>query len=715
MIRLHLWPAFLTLLLWLPLVPAADSGAVTAADQVGPPDPALAPDLFDLIAQGNVNDLTTFILTHPNALTLRSTNQEPPLVAALRSSHPETVSILIDHGADVNACDSRCMTPLMVAVQRRDLAAVQLLLKNHADPNCQDSIRCTALHDAVLAGQSAVVAELLSHGADPDKTEGSHGWTPVQLALVHGADALAFQIIAAQCDETHHVNFLRLHRNQGMDDQDFENDLDDHPADMEERIAGGWSLLHEAVVDDRMNAVRFLLDHNRDTVDGAPFNAYTYNRDCDLRCALHYAAELGLQDMVARLIEYHADPNVVDAQKVTPLDLAVQNNHRAVAQALLAAGANPNIVDENGKNLAWALLDCDDAMATLLLSQPLDLDNRDSDGRTLLYALLDKPARFALVLAHMSVVNSVDHDGQTLLQAAAAQKSPSAVLDALLTKNIPIDWTDKNGRTALHLAALHQNAAAVDLLIAHKANLNAVDHLGATPLHYAVYSLPALARLLHADASVGVPDKHHQTALDNARSLHAADAVALLQAHRDFLNDAQAGDLTALQAVFTRLQAAAAAAQKAHADDAALAYTQACGDLVSTRDADGRTPSMLAADAGSVPELNYLAHCGADLSAVDAIHQTLLHWAARGNKPAAIAWLLQHRAAIDAPDLQGHTPLMAAAANGALEAAQALVAAQANLAATDNDGKSAADLAQAAGHKDVANFLAQAAAKPTAP
>ena len=55
--------------------------------------------------------------------------------------------------------------------------------------------------------------------------------------------------------------------------------------------------------------------------------------------------------------------------------------------------------------------------------------------------------------------------------------------------------------------------------------------------------------------------------------------------------------------------------------------------------------------------------------------------------------------------LDGKTPLMCAAAAGALDAVDALLEAGANPTATTEDGRSAADWAEASGHDDVVSRL----------
>ena len=78
----------------------------------------------------------------------------------------ETVQLLVDHGADVNALDLSHSTPLHLASLQGVLDAVQVLIKHGADVNARNETNLTPLHGVSLLGDVQIVQLLIDHGAD---------------------------------------------------------------------------------------------------------------------------------------------------------------------------------------------------------------------------------------------------------------------------------------------------------------------------------------------------------------------------------------------------------------------------------------------------------------------------------------------------------------------------------------------------------------------
>jgi ankyrin repeat protein len=93
----------------------------------------------------------------------------------------EVAAMLIAHGADVNASTQTGETLLHRAAFEGDLAAVDLLLSHGATVTSRDASGTTPLHRAAQAGRFDVATRLLAKGAD-GRAAASDGTTPLSLA-----------------------------------------------------------------------------------------------------------------------------------------------------------------------------------------------------------------------------------------------------------------------------------------------------------------------------------------------------------------------------------------------------------------------------------------------------------------------------------------------------------------------------------------------------
>eukprot|EP01136_Pigoraptor_vietnamica_P024268 Opistho-1_new@77156 len=89
----------------------------------------------------------------------------------------------------------------------------------------------------------------------------------------------------------------------------------------------------------------------------------------------------------------------------------------------------------------------------------------------------------------------------------------------------------ETGATPLHLAAARNDIRTIEVLLAHKAQVNSFDNLQKTPLYEAAmhgHTLSVLA-LLHAGANINIPNKYGNTPLHAAvRNGHTETACMLM-------------------------------------------------------------------------------------------------------------------------------------------------------------------------------------------
>lgn len=441
------------------------------------------------------------------------------LAAAARRGDPvPVISALLEAGADPDARTGDGRTPLHAAVQADQPAAAIALVEAGADPtarddagNLADPTACEHWGKAVFfaAADAAVIARCLEAGADPNPVAGTQGQTWAWLlhaAAAHARDSAVITALVAA------------------------------GADVHARDRFGYTPLHAAARNATAAAVRVLLEAGPDLQARNRERAYFYSRGGST--PLHIAASNPNPEVTAALIE--AGANVAARAfpfGATPLHLAALNPNPAVAALLLEAGANVNAREFSGvaaevaapreedaplwfagghTPLHQAALNQNPEVLAVLLEA--GADPGDSALRTdhfpHYYSLSRSvtPLHIAarsnrnpeIVAALVAAGAEVDADagmgqldtywdqqpapspspvGSPLYFAVRYDGNP-ATIEAVARAGADLEFTDPDGRTALHVAAI-SNPSVFPLLLRLGADPEAVDAEGKTPMDYA--------------------------------------------------------------------------------------------------------------------------------------------------------------------------------------------------------------------------------------
>ena len=358
--------------------------------------------------------------------------------------------------------------------------------------------------------------------------------------------------------------------------------------------------------------------------------------------ALHWAVHWDDLDMVDLLVRAGADVDAANDYGIVPLVLACTNGHTAIAERLLAAGANPNKVALVGEEtvLMTAARTGVAGVVNALLDHGAEVDARDGHhGQTaLMWAAAEgHEAVVRTLLARGAALDArSDATGFTPL-LFAARTGDLDLMRVLLAAGADVDEAANDGTTALSIATLRSDTRLGEFLLAEGADPN--RGAGFAPLHWAAGSW----------ANIGDVD-------DGTRRSDADDWLKF------------EGLTAPAKHEFIKLLLDYGADPNARTERYPSGGRYGGG-------ASGATPFQIAAQVGDLDTMRLLLEAGADSLVADAVGKTPMIAAAgplrAGYSPVpervaleAVMLTLELGNDVNAADLDGETALHAAAYRG---------------------------------------------------
>lgn len=259
------------------------------------------------------------------------------LYQAVTDDNAQILSDLLEAGLTANEAFGELQrTPLHQAAHLNFCACLAILLRHGADMGAEDSKGDTPLHLAAWAGNVEALSSLLTHGADVDWLSGRDGYSPLWCAIsANHIDAARLLLKhGARVSLRSGSGLMPLHQAAVTGQSAMCELLLDRGAQVDARDDDENTALHYAAASGSKSSVKVLLQA------GAAVDA----RQAQGLTPVHWTAHKGHVDALGLLLNYGAPSNAAAEDGATPLHLAANRGHLAAVRLLLESGVKRDIV-----------------------------------------------------------------------------------------------------------------------------------------------------------------------------------------------------------------------------------------------------------------------------------------------------------------------------------------------------------------------------------
>lgn len=568
--------------------------------------------------------------------------------------HLEVVDLLTKQGVSVDPNYSKngaSQLFITAAVGDDRLQAAELLLQIGADANSKSPAGLSVLSLATRSGGVGLASLLLKAGANV-MDRNSANVLAYDLAVIYGHDEL--------------IDLLIEHMNQVV------------PAVDKQADDGTTALMRAAMVSD-VKAIKELLAAGADSS----------RRDRQGESPLSYAVAHDLDEVVQALraagVERLPGDKVIGPQSIIH---AGSRGALGTILDLLNSGTPIDLTDDDGDTALTAAA-VHPGVVKVLAKRGADLSHRNGEGKTA-YMIAAASNRVRMVETLTEAGSPIDEpeelEGltqmQAMLNALRAKASGSDGEEGDNESDVEVDGDE------LLMACLTGDALAVSRQIAAGADVNYENDEGRTPLMMSVAGLGRgdISRRRERDFEQ-IVDSLLAAGADPNRGLMSTLILATTTGRLHLVN------------AMLRAGADIDAATELPTDEEGGTMLATALFVALSSNEHGATSDERVGLA--------LLEAGPDLSFISDDGSMAVHCAAKSGMSKVLDKMLDLAPeVIDAQDEDGSTPLMLAAAGGHVDAIKLLVKRGANLAIRDAKGRSAAQIAQDAGHQRAAAALA---------
>ena len=415
-----------------------------------------------------------------------------PLMRAAEAGDPVTVAVLLEHGALIDDRQMYEQTALMHACEQGHLEVARILIRNGSDICARTQSGRTALLMAAFEGHTDVVRLLLDQAEEMGVRDRMVALSDElgRTALMKASMANAVEIVR-----------LMISRNVPINGEDNEQCtplifachagslacaelLLRAGADLEHHTSQGNTALIVASIsgknrdpdepDRHLAIVELLLEY------GANIEAH----DNLNRTALIAASRFGALPIVHLLLERGAMIDTEGEDHKTALVYAYENGHLGVMRLLIEAGANVNIHTRNDSPLLWAASHAHLEMVRILLDHKADVKQRNRLGASALHLACVHEHGLPVVKLLCSRGADIElrkQGGRTSLMVAAGEGRLDIVRYLCCVQGANIQAKDTHGCTALIDATENGLLDMVRFLLENEAHVEVKTDSQMTP------------------------------------------------------------------------------------------------------------------------------------------------------------------------------------------------------------------------------------------
>ncbi|KAF6811461.1 Ankyrin repeat domain-containing protein 50-like protein 3 [Colletotrichum plurivorum] len=357
------------------------------------------------------------------------------LQAASSSGHDNIVQMFLDKGADVNAQGGNYGNALQAASSRGHDNIVQMLLNKGADVNAQGGVYGNAPQAASFRGQDNIVQMLLDKGADVN-AQGGHFGNALQAASFGG-----------------HDNIVQM--------------LLDNGADVNAQSSSSYgNALQAASLRGHNNIVQMLLNN------GADINA----QGGHYGNAPQAASFRGHNNIVQMLLDKGADVNAQGGYYGNTLQAASSEGHDNIVQMLLDKGADVNAQGGYyGNTLQAASFGGQNNIVQMLLNKGADVNAQGGYyGNALQAASFGGQNNIVQILLNNGAdVNAQSSSSYGNALQAASFRGHNNIVQMLLNNGADVNAQGGHYGNALQAASFRGHNNIVQMLLDNGAGVNA--------------------------------------------------------------------------------------------------------------------------------------------------------------------------------------------------------------------------------------------------